>query len=285
MGTLGRTVEIRRFLEFLTRQTCRNARVIVVDQNPDELLVPVIAEFVSEIPVLHLRADVGLSLARNVGLRNVTADVVAFPDDDCWYPPDLLERVTETLAERPTLDGLHGQAIDERGRPTSGREDRRPGALTRYNVWRRVGSYKLFVRRRVVERTGPFDEMLGVGSPGPWGSGEDLDYVLRSLASGFAIDYDPSLLVYHMPRRERSARPAPDVGYRYGMGIGRVMRTSRLPAWLASYLCARAFVGAAMELARARPELARFHWAVGRGRLRGWLRSPPAEVPRTAPSR
>ena len=128
MGTLGRTDEPRRFLESLALQTCRNARLIVVDQNPDDRLVAVIAAFESDIPILHLHSEVGLSRARNAGLRHVQADLVAFPDDDCWYPPDLLERVTRVLAERPLLDGVHGRGVEPTDdwwarRPPAGRND------------------------------------------------------------------------------------------------------------------------------------------------------------------
>ena len=37
----------------------------------------------------------GLSRARNAGLRMIAGDIVSFPDDDCWYPPDLLQRVAD----------------------------------------------------------------------------------------------------------------------------------------------------------------------------------------------
>jgi glycosyltransferase involved in cell wall biosynthesis len=267
MGTLGRTVEPRRFLESLAQQTWREARLIVVDQNPDDRLVSVISEFESEIPILHLQSEAGLSRARNAGLHHVKADVVAFPDDDCWYPPDLLVRVTNVLAEHPLLGGVHGRDV----RRPRGRDDLRPGAMTRYNMWGRVGSYMLFVRRRVVDAVGPFDEMLGLGSPGPWCGGEDLDYVLRCLNSGFSLHYDPTLLVHHSRKRESSSRPDPKDAYGYAMGMGRVLRTGRVPAWFAFYMCVRGFLGALVELGRLRPAHARFYWTAGRGRLRGWL--------------
>ncbi len=42
---------------------------------------------------MRLRSPRGLSRARNEALPRLEADVVAFPDDDCEYPDDLLERV------------------------------------------------------------------------------------------------------------------------------------------------------------------------------------------------
>ncbi len=43
VATLGRTDELIAFLESLVAQSERNFEVIVVDQNPDERLEPVIA--------------------------------------------------------------------------------------------------------------------------------------------------------------------------------------------------------------------------------------------------
>jgi glycosyltransferase involved in cell wall biosynthesis len=274
MCTLGRTAEPRRLVESLAGQTWQDFRLIAVDQNRDHRLEATIAEFHADVPSLHLRSLVGLSKGRNTGLRHVTADIVSFPDDDCWYPPDLLGRVARFLDAHPEVDGVHGRSVDAQNRPTGGRADLHAGLMTRYNLWRRVGSYMLFVRRRVVEATGDFDEMLGLGSPGPWGAGEDLDYVHRCLVLNLSLYYDPTLLVYHPKRRERSPRPSAKDGYQYGMGLGRALRKSRMPVWFSAYLCFRAFAAALLGLISMKPTWARFHWAVGRGRLRGWLLSP-----------
>ena len=274
LATVGRTSEARRLLRSLAAQTYRDFRLIVVDQNDDDRLVPLVDEFAASFSICHLRSARGISYARNVALPRVDADVIGFPDDDCWYPPDLLERVSGFLVEHPLLDGLHGRSFDESGRPTSGLGDERAVTLTRYNLWSRVASPLLFVRRRVVDVVGPFDEMLGLGSPGPWGGAEDLDYVLRCVSAGLSIYYDPSLCIYHLQRREHTPRPNPDEAYRYAMGMGRVLRKGRVPVWFAAYLCARGYLGALVEFGRGRPHHARFYLAAGRGRLRGWLRSP-----------
>src|SRR2546427_827401 len=92
-ATLGRTGELARFLRELDQQTYRSFELIVVDQNPDQRLAPILAPYESRFPVFHVRSEKGLSRARNVGMRQIGGDVVAFPDDDCWYPPHLLEWV------------------------------------------------------------------------------------------------------------------------------------------------------------------------------------------------
>ena len=273
LATVARTEEPLRLLRSLEAQTFRDFRLIVVDQNDGGRLEPVLEPFVSAFPFLRLRSELGNSRARNVGLRHVGGDVVGFPDDDCWYPPDLLARVADYLSAHPDLDGVSARCVDEEGSASGGRWARRSGILTRFNVWSRVNACTVFIRRSVVESTGYFDETLGLGPQARWPAGEDLDYVLRSVQRGSKIAYEPTLCVYHPQRREGLSTPAPASGYRYGAGAGRVLRKNGLPPWFAGYYVARSFGAAILSLLQMQMGRSRFYWAVGKGRVRGW-RSP-----------
>ena len=273
LATVARTAEPVRFVRSLDAQTYRAFRLIVVDQNPHSELERLLDPILRPLPYVYLRSEPGLSKARNAGLRHVEGDIVAFPDDDCWYPADTLERVAAFFATHSEWEGLSGQSVDESGRPSGGRWDRRAGRITPNRVWTRAGSYTIFLRRSLVEAVGPFDESLGLGANSPWPSAEDLDYVLRGVQLGRALYYDPSLHVHHPQTREGLSEPDAANGFHHGMGMGRVMRTNGLPAWLVAYHVARSFGGSAISLARGDRALARFYWAVGRGRLRGWRSS------------
>ena len=270
LGTIGRTAEIDRFLRSLDGQTYRDFRLIVADQNEDDRLVPILGRLAEAFPILHLRAGRGLSRARNVALEHLTADLVAFPDDDCAYGPDVLQRVATFFEEHPEHDGLGGLPVDEAGKTSAGHPDTKSSPMTVFNLWRRVGSFTFFARHRLIARVGPFDETLGVGSGTPWGGGEDLDYVARALKAGCSVYYDPTLHVWHPRKREHESDPDPRQGFAYGAGYGRALRKNRLPWWFVAYSCARSFGGAALSLLRGDSSLARFYWAVGRGRVRGW---------------
>jgi glycosyltransferase involved in cell wall biosynthesis len=195
LGTVGRTGQVQRFLASLAAQTYRSFELIIVDQNPDDRVVEVARPWQDRLPIRHLRSNPGLSRARNVGLRYVNGDVVAFPDDDCWYPPDLLDRVARILTAHPESAGLTGRSVDETGRPSMGRWATRAGPLTRFNIWHRGISITIFLRRTVIDRVGGFDEALGAGAP--WGGAEELDYLLRALKAGFGLTYHPDVTVCH----------------------------------------------------------------------------------------
>ena len=266
VATVGRTDELGRFLDSLEAQTFGGFRTIVVDQNADDRLDTVLAR--SELDVRRIRSEPGLSRARNAALGQLTGDLVAFPDDDCVYAPELLARVAERFSDDAGLDGLTGRAVDATGHSSSSwRLD--PARLTEVNLWNRAISYTIFLRRTVVERVGPFDERLGLGSPEPWASGEEIDYLVRALRAGARIEYDPSLVVQHDAGADDAA-----VGYRDGASVGYLLRKHGYPARTTARMLIRPVGGALVSIGRGRRGRVRYYVASLRGRLRG-LRSGP----------
>ena len=272
MGTLGaRTDQLTVFLNSLASGTHRNIELVVVDQSQENNLLSGLLSEHWPFPVLHLRSRPGLSRARNVGLAQVTGDIVAFPDDDSWYPETLLSSVVERFGSDPSLGGLAGRPVDAEGHSSFPRWDLRPGKIDRFNVWRRCNSNALFLSRAAVGRVGGFDESLGVGSSTPWGAAEDIDYPLRVLAAGGTLHYDPTLLVHH-PRTTPSFDSASVArAESYGRGMGRVLRKHGYPWWFVFYQGARPLGGAVISAATGRLAKARYHRAIWRGRREGWL--------------
>jgi GT2 family glycosyltransferase len=263
VATVGRVDELGRLLTSLERQTHRAFTVLVVDQNDDDRIRQVLGSH-SGLEVARLESPPGLSRGRNVALGRLHAEVVAFPDDDCAYPKDLLERVGRTLAERPELDGLTGRAVAEDGSSSASWETE-GAVLTRDNLWNRAISFTIFLRREVVARVGPFDEQLGLGSGTPWHSGEEIDYLIRALATGARVEYDPSLVVRH-----RVGVDDAEVGLRDGASIGYLLRKHRYGPHLLARMLVRPVGGVAVSLARRDRGRAEYHAATLRGRIAGY---------------
>ncbi|MCS7007507.1 MAG: glycosyltransferase family 2 protein [Gaiellaceae bacterium] len=269
VATVDRVDPLETFLGSLERQTHRALRVLVVDQNEDDRLEPLLARH-RDLGLLRLRSPRGLSRARNAALPLLSADLVAFPDDDCAYADDLLERVAACFASEPSLDGLSGRGANRDGRSSpSWKPD--PALLDRGNLWNRAASYGLFLRRELVERVGLFDERLGLGAPEPWSSGEEIDYLLRALATGARIAYDPTLVVWHEVREDDLG-----IGYRDGASVGYLLRKHRYGPRTIGRMLVRPVGGAAVALGRGDAQRARYHLAALRGRVHGYLRGPQA---------
>jgi glycosyltransferase involved in cell wall biosynthesis len=257
------------FLHFLNAQTYRNFELIVVDQNEDERLVPILSGYQHRFHILHMRAPRGLSRARNVGLAVATGDVIAFPDDDCWYPRRLLERVAALLQHRQDLDGLTGRFTDGTGR-SEGRWLRRSMPLTRFNVWRGAISFSTFLRRVVVDRTGKFNETLGVGAGTPWGAAEETDYLLRSMAHGFKLAFFYDVILHHPVKSFFFDEAACKRQQKYEAGIGHVIRLNHYPFWYFPLVCLRTCAGICVALTRGRLAQARFKYVSIVARIAGW---------------
>lgn len=274
VATLGRTSELEHFLDSVVSQSYPRVRVILVDQNDDDRIVPVVERAASSLSILRVHSEPGLSRARNVGLAEVTADVVAFPDDDCWYPEHLLEDVVERLAVHPDWAGLSVTTLDSEGRSSSLLWDRSAGPLGRYSLWRRAISIGIFLRSSAVETVGGFAEDIGAGAGTRWGSGEESDYLLRVLESGFHVQYDPSLHVGH-------ESPAPGLtakdrrkAFEYGLGQGHVLRLHGYPIWFVAYRVAQLLAGSLLFALKNKIGLAQFYFAMALGRASGWIQKP-----------
>src|SRR5262245_18066114 len=176
LATLSRTAEMQPFLDSLASQTWRDFELIVVDQNSDSRLDDVLEPYQDRFEIRRLRCARGHSRALNFGLAHATGDFVGFPDDDCWYNPDTLERVAAFFQRHPESSGLTGREIVKPEFSSGGRWDLRPGRLTRGNVWRRAITFTIFLRRRAATGVA-FDETLGVGAGSQWGAGEETDYL------------------------------------------------------------------------------------------------------------
>lgn len=269
LGTVGRTEELGRYLDFLNRQTYRDFELIVVDQNDDDRIVPLLSPYRSYFPIHHLRAPRGLSRARNVGLAIATGDVIAFPDDDCWYPPDLLQRVSEIFKTHPDLDGITGRFTDGEGR-IEGRWLNKSVELTRFNVWRGAISFSIFLRKKVVKTVGGFNQALGVGAGTPWGAAEETDYLLRSMANGFKLEFFRDLILHHPVKSYHFDDTACARQQKYEAGIGRVIRLNAYPIWYFPLICLRTCAGVAVALLRGRFAQARFKYVSILARIAGW---------------
>ncbi|CAB3389563.1 glycosyltransferase family 2 protein [Kyrpidia spormannii] len=268
LATVNRIDELKRFLSHLSNQNYSDLELIVVDQNRDDRLVPLVKEYEQFFHIVHIRSAKGLSRARNVGLKYVTGEIIAFPDDDCWYPDGLLAKIAAYFIANPDYHGLLVASVDPKGRRTMVKGEAKPVAIDRRNVLWTAVSYTMFFRRDAVKSAGGFDEGLGVGADTPWGAGEETDYVLRMLKKGNRLWYTPDLAVVH-PQSEITLQRA----YSYGLGGGRVIARHYPSVFFWGYIVPRAFLGVLYALARGKRKEFRMRWVGLRARIVGWLRT------------
>jgi len=269
LATVGRVETLDRAMESFAAQRFRGFEVIVVDQNADERITPVIARWAGRLRCVHLRATPGLSRARNLGIAAATGDIVAFPDDDCWYPEDVLERVDEWFRVHENYSLLSVCARDEKGCEVSTRWPRQSCELDRKSVLRTCSSICLFVRRQTAIAVEGFDPEMGLGSGTPFGSAEDLDLALRVLAAGSKGGFEKSIWTCHPTPDSANVSASRALGY--GRGFGHLLRKHRYSPALWLFHLLRPTAGAIRAVLMLRWSEARFYFSSVKGRIEGYM--------------
>lgn len=272
VSTLDRPRELRALLASLAGQTRGPDRVIVVDQGDDRRSEAVVGDFSAVLDILYIRQDRrGLSRGRNAGLPHSDGDIVGFPDDDCTYPPDAVERIVAAFEGDGELGVLTGMSVSDAGAPSQGRWSATPHPIDRYNIWVSQTSYTTFYRRTALRGVGGFEETLGVGSGTKWGAGEETDLMLRALRAGVKGSYRPDLRIVHAEPIRSYDGAALSRGTRYNRGFGRVLSRNAYPAWFVAYMVARPAAGVLASLLAGRFGEARYRSIASSQRLLGWM--------------
>ena len=198
VATVDRVDQTRRLLDSLSRQTFPGRfEVIVVDQNPDDRLVAMIATYGRQFPIIHVRQERRLlSRARNAGLERASGELIGFPDDDCVYEPTTLGRVAAFFRDHPDQAGVIGNVLGLDGDDTVmliGAPPG-PGPVDQALAWE-VGMTAAFFIRAAAARGLRYDERMGPGTW--WGCGEDVDFMLRGMDRGARVYYEPGIILRH----------------------------------------------------------------------------------------
>lgn len=269
--TYKREQDLQRLITSLCAQTCKSFELIIVDQNTDQSIessVEMLTKFGISYKILKADNRV-LSKCRNLGVGYAKGNVIAFPDDDCWYHEHLLEDVKKLFSQFD-IDMIGGRALD----PSNNKEliSSFPKKSMEFSIGRAysVGiSVSFFFKRQVLLKN-LFNESLGAGSA--LGSGEETDLIIRSLMSGFRGRYEPSIIVYHPFAPETVNYEMIQKSYKYALGFGFVLRNhlqlSLLPHFFRSMIL-RPFVGILISVHK--PLLCRQRMAILFGRWRGFF--------------
>jgi glycosyltransferase involved in cell wall biosynthesis len=251
VATKGPAADLTRLLQSLADQTYPVTSILIIDQNPDNRLSDIIADFPA-LPIEHHRTPelVGLCRNRNFGWQQAQEDIVIFPDDDCWYPADFMAKAVE-LFERTGADIVCGRPTNTMGKSINGRFGNTPCWVDRKSVWFSQIEWAFLAKRDVLVATAGFDEELGVGAGTPWGAGEMQDVSLKAFALGYREYYDPALVAHHP--ESVVTRGAGDWYLRvpsYARGMGFVLAKHHYSLSSALVWSARPIVGALLMALR-----------------------------------
>ena len=201
--TVGRDVECRRSVESIiaavnSAPCIEVANIIIVDQNMDDRVKVSLLSIreIDKVNIIHERVSfLGLSRARNHGLRLSSSDFVAFPDDDSEYSETVLAAVMKFFDKNSDVDFVTVSTKEKGSDCSLIPEIKRKQSVSPINI---LGcSFTFFFRRNEMFLAGLFDPRLGVGSGTRYGAYEEEDFVVGIIGRGGVGIGIPGEFVYH----------------------------------------------------------------------------------------
>jgi glycosyltransferase involved in cell wall biosynthesis len=213
LATLGRDVEVADFLKTLLFQTYKDFELIIIDQNKDGKIDTIVETFMSCLDLKYVKVDfTGNARARDYGIGLARGKIIAFPDDDCTYDKDVLEKVVAEFARNKNLSILVAGSYDfSSSRFSIGVNSRKAQYFSRFNMMG-VEFTQFFNLNKIDRKQFYLDHDFGIGSK--YSGGEGFELLYRLLRAGSSAFYTPEIKIYH-----------PDKDH-YKLGTGRMLMYS-----------------------------------------------------------
>lgn len=196
--------------------------IVIIDQSAQPH--PTLAALKPDRPcAIHYvwSHSIGLSLARNAGLKTAQYDWIAIADDDMYVHLDWFGALMRALINAGSRAVVTGQVRASESEVAGGFapstiEDQTPVVYQGRVLTEVLNAGNMALHCSAIKEVGHFDERLGAGSS--FRSAEDNDLGYRLLEAGYRVLYVPEAIVYH--RAWRSGREYMPLRWNYGYGRG-----------------------------------------------------------------
>ncbi|WP_422354872.1 glycosyltransferase [Roseivirga pacifica] len=197
----NRPDEVKELLESLTHQTYTNFEVLIIEDGSTNRCEEVVADFKDQLNVrYYFKENSGQGFTRNYGFERAKGDYFVVFDSDCLIPPNYFNEVEQSLNENE---------VDVFGGPDK--------AHASFNTLQKAISYAMTspfttggirggkkhigtfhprsfnmgIARAVFEKTGGYKITR---------MGEDIEFSIRIINSGFSTGLIENAFVYHKRR-------------------------------------------------------------------------------------
>lgn len=215
-ATYNRFSELNRLIDSLIIQSNKNFELILIDQNPNDLILPIVERAINGgIDTSHIKTTIrGLSSGRNIGIKVAKYNIIGIPDDDCWFEKNTIENLCKYFNTKPEIGAVSAlwsefDLNEKKDEFTYSKS--KALALKQFTN----PSSQLFFRKKMFELYGAFDERFGVGQF--LGAGEETELILRLLKNDIKVNFTPDIIVHH-PYTPKSVSLAKMRKYERSMG-------------------------------------------------------------------
>lgn len=219
-------------IQSILSQDYERFELIVVDAGSSDDSISIIGQLDTLRPVrtyYHQDASnpLPINAARQRGLGLATGDIVCFVDSDCLYPPAWIATIVEDI-ELSNVAAVFGPRLPDRGKGLGTLIRRLEGYRSRkFRAEKAVTLSKhtwpifyfagcnLAIRHDVLETIPLFDPRF------MHSSFEDVDLQMRILEAGYAVHFNPRLLIQHI--HPLGALDLLRKSHRSGVGLAHLM--------------------------------------------------------------
>lgn len=247
LATLGRDWELAVLLESLINQTHQDFELIIIDQNKDGKIDAIVEPVSCCLDVKHVKVDfTGNARARDYGIGLARGRIVAFPDDDCAYENNVLEKVVAEFKRRPDMAILVAGSYDFSTSGFSvGVNSPNAGYFSRFNMMG-VEFTQFFDRKRIDNKQFYFDHDFGIGSK--YSGAEGFELLYRLLRAGGTAFYNPDIRIYHPDKDHYKLGTGRMLMYSTGIGAYIRKFANQMDVFILYYIVRKMFVAPVLKM-------------------------------------
>jgi len=203
-----------------------SVEVLIIDQCCSDAIGQRVSAKHAE--VRHFCSSIrGLSLNRNIGIRESRNEWIAFLDSDCSVSVDYFLVFLDWLRLTADVSMLVGRILSsEKQVPILRHWSATSFFMNQLDIWKFSTSVNCIYKRSAIHF---FDEKLGIGAQ--YGSCEDVDFALSVVGLKF---FTPELVVFHPEMSFSSLSDAKM--YNYSRGFGALCRKRVVPLGLIVFI-------------------------------------------------
>lgn len=202
--TFNRSGLLKKCLDSLLPQITEELEIVIIDNNSPDDTALVLKEYIKKHKIIRYvsELEIGLSHARNRGIKEAKADWILYIDDDAIAFPDFVTRALYLVnqGEFECVGGMYYGYFDkERPKwvtPQYGTKDKYADILTLCPYYIPHGGVVLYKKSAVIN-AGCFNQNFGMQS-NKIAYAEEMELQYKMEKMNCRIAFDPNLKIYHL---------------------------------------------------------------------------------------
>lgn len=260
-----------RFFESLKKQTIQNFELIIVDQSTPPVTKKLIDKYNNFFDIQFITSEKGLSRARNLGTKLAKGEFLLFPDDDCWYDNNFFKLLTEYInIEKNRI--LTFRAANDNNINIA-KFDPHSGLCNKYNIWRRVSSISLCIRKDTFNALLGFDENLGLGSGTLTSACEDIELPLRAISLNVPVKYNSEIVARHDIPIQRDDNLVIHRAKTHMFSVGYLYKKYNYPLSFIMHSISKNIIGMILYTFKLNKKMIKYHYYTAKGKINGYLKN------------